>query len=366
MSDSALVVDPSTAAVPAPSAAASIAAASLGGWIVSPLYDSLLITLSPLLSMAVLIGICALGLAGPELLILSQVFVQAHLVIVFLRSHGNRAIYAQFPLRFTLVPLLLMAAVASSRRIALLVVVVGFFWDIYHTAQQTFGLSRIYDRLSGNRSDALRAADRVLNHLVYVGPIVAGVGFVANLKPFARLGGIGWTAFEQVPSIGEAWHAWLARGVVGFAIPFLAWYAWRTWQLHRQGIVPSAQKLALLFSTALTSVVMWGFFPIGAGLFVSNLFHGAQYFALVAHHERHTITGRMGRAPSARDFAITWLVLIVLGGVYGVWGALFVSHHGILSGYDSLGVRLAFAVSLSVSILHFWYDGFWSVRRNQV
>jgi hypothetical protein len=307
------------------------------------------------------------GMTAPQITILSQIFVQAHLVLVFLRSHANQEIYKQFPLRFTAVPAVLMTAVAASRTVAVLVVVIGVFWDIYHSAQQTFGLARIYDRIAGNGAEVHRTADRWLNHLIYVGPIIAGLAFVSNLQPFNKLSSVGWTLFTVVPAYGNAWHAWLTVLIGAMGIPFLGWYCWRTWVLRRTGFKVSIPKVTLLVSTAFASVVMWGFCPLNEGLFVSNLFHGVQYFALVAHTERHTLSSRLGREKGSSDFAATWLVVLIVGIVYGAWGAFFVAKHSIISDYESLTVRLAFAVSLTVSILHFWYDGFiWSVRRKQI
>ncbi len=59
--------------------------------------------------------------------------------------------------------------------------------------------------------------------------------------------------------------------------------------------------------------------------------------------------------------------MLALGISYGAWVSLFLARCNIVSGYDSLAIRLAFAVSITISILHFWYDGFiWSVRKKLV
>ena len=59
--------------------------------------------------------------------------------------------------------------------------------------------------------------------------------------------------------------------------------------------------------------------------------------------------------------------MLALGISYGACVSLFLAGHNIVSSYDSLAIRLAFAVSLTISILHFWYDGFiWSVRKRLV
>ena len=48
---------------------------------------------------------------------------------------------------------------------------------------------------------------------------------------------------------------------------------------------------------------------------------------------------------------------MLVAGSYGVWAELV----------DSSEQRVALSVTLMVSLIHFWYDGFiWSVRRREV
>jgi hypothetical protein len=49
--------------------------------------------------------------------------------------------------------------------------------------------------------------------------------------------------------------------------------------------------------------------------------------------------------------------MVVVTGAYGLWAELV----------DSSKERVALSVTLVVSLMHFWYDGFiWSVRRREV
>ena len=87
------------------------------------------------------------------------VFTQGHLFLAFFRSHANVGIFREHPLRFTLVPLAVFALGSFSARVS------GrdedgrtVWWDVYHSAMQTFGFSRIYDVPGGRRSGRGRPA----------------------------------------------------------------------------------------------------------------------------------------------------------------------------------------------------------------
>ena len=92
-------------------------------------------------------------------------------------------------------------------------------------------------------------------------------------------------------------------------------------------------------------------------IFVVNVFHAVQYFAIVWWSEGgrlRDVLGPLGRG-AARPFA--WLVLAAPSLLYGYVAVV-----------QPTAIRHAVsAIALSVSILHFWYDGFiWSVRRKEV
>ncbi|MDD9936662.1 MAG: hypothetical protein OXT09_23825 [Myxococcales bacterium] len=87
-----------------------------------------------------------------------------------------------------------------------------------------------------------------------------------------------------------------------------------------------------------------------------NAFHAVQYLGLVWARERNTmirlfrLTGRSYAAPVA---------LILFLGLTGLYGLIMkaTSNH----------VRIIWSITTTVSLMHFWYDGFiWSVRKGQV
>jgi hypothetical protein len=143
--------------------------------------------------------------------------------------------------------------------------------------------------------------------------------------------------------------------VLAIGVPFLVYYAVAYWRLHRRGYRISAPKVVLLASTAGCSIYTWGFNTFGEAFFIMNFFHALQYFALVWWTERKNMVSlfRLGGTRWAHGLAFGLFLAIALG--FGIWAEFF--------GNSDVAVN----VTLVVSIMHFWYDGFiWSVRRRQV
>src|SRR3954468_1910550 len=97
----------------APPNPATAAAPARPGFIVSPLYDLTFFVLAPLLWIGIGEWSIHAGMSLIAIAILSKAFTHAHLVIVFLRSHGNRDIFMQHRVRFLVVPVVLLAVISS-------------------------------------------------------------------------------------------------------------------------------------------------------------------------------------------------------------------------------------------------------------
>ncbi len=291
----------------------------------------LLLALTPLATWK----LSAFGLSGSPSDAFLGAFIMAHLVIVFFRSHGNAEIRARHPVRFWIVPpaLLLLLVFSSPARTAAAALAV--WWDVYHSSLQTFGLGRIFDRNAGNDPESGRALDLALSLLLYAGPILSGSMLLFHASPLYSLEGGAWV------SALIAFQPRIRLLVIAAALLFLVLYFETYAVLVERGYRPPREKVALHLGTAAVSVWAWGFNPLGMALFIMNFFHAWQYFALVARYER-------------RNFGLP--VLVGSGFLYGaVFGIL-----GELSAW-------ALSVTLVVSLMHFWYDGFvWSVRRKEV
>ena len=135
--------------------ASQVATTSRSPWIVNRLYDGVFFIFSPLLALALGIGIAGTALTkgsfqvggyeGSAANLFIGMFIASHLFIVFFRSHVNRSIFKLYPFRFTLVPVALLAGMVVSEWITAFAYVLAIWWDVYHSSLQTFGLGRIYD-----------------------------------------------------------------------------------------------------------------------------------------------------------------------------------------------------------------------------
>lgn len=285
------------------------------------------------------------------------IFTMAHLAAVFFRSHGNPKIFALFPYRFTVVPLVLFTAMCLSQWVLVSVIVVGVWWDVYHSSAQTFGLCRIYDMKQGNSPEAGRQLDFWLNILLYCGPILAGVTLFDHLHSFDSYKRVGATFYESLPAIATSYQPLIRYAMLGVGVPFLAYYVYSYSRLAREGYKISPQKTALLASTGFVSIITWGFNSFGEAFFIMNFFHALQYFAIVWWSEKKNITRLFGYENAKNGMRRAFLLFLTLPLMFGAVAAMAGNWNN----------QILINVQLVVSIMHFWYDGFiWSVRKKQV
>ena len=336
------------------------------GYIVSPWFDWLFFLAPPVLALIMGWGISNSELANHEFVwwkwrvtwsgLLIGIFIHAHLVLVFVRSHGNREIFQLHKLRFLLVPLLLYAAMVSSNYVIYTASVVATFWDVYHSGMQTFGFGRIYDAKVGNDPKDGRVMDWILNQLLYAGPIVAGATMIDHFEDFNEFADVGWMFFTKVPVFMESNQAYFAWAIIGAGFGFLVIYVAQAVQRARAGERVSWQKTFLYVSTGAVSLYSWGFNSWGEAFFIMNFFHALQYFGIVWAMEKKTMLRRLGLEGSRLGKALVLALFVAVPLLYGTWVQ-----------YMDPGIHALWAITLVVSLMHFWYDGFvWSVRKQQV
>ena len=338
-----------------------------GGYIAGPVYDAVMFVGAPLLALGVGAAISGTALADEPLLLWGHAetatgifigsFIMAHLVLVVVRSHGNPRIFARHRWRFVGVPVLLWLLLWASDWALVIAVVVTVWWDVLHSSLQTFGLGRIYDVRRGNPPALGRRLDLGLNVLLYVGPLLAGATLLAHLAVLETFEKVGATVFRAVPVYAEAQQGLLGRGLLVLGGLYLVVYVLGYLRLARRGYRVSWQKLLLLVSTGLCSLVCWGFDSFGEAFFVMNFFHAWQYFGLVWWSERGNLRRRLGLEGRRFGGAAALLLMVGAAFAYGLWAECV----------DGGEQRAALGLTLVVSLMHFWYDGFiWSVRRGEV
>jgi hypothetical protein len=280
--------------------------------------------------------------------------IHAHLVAVFFRSHGNPSIRKLYPIRFFIVPVILWIGIVVSPWLAAASTVVATFWDVWHSGAQTFGFARIYERNHGTPPELGRRLDFVLQQVLYAGPILAGATLMDHVASFSSFERIGDAFFSAVPAKVEGHARYLTYGVLVVGTAVVIAYVLTYWQLARRGHwKPPWLKIWLVASTGFVSIYTWAFNSWGQAFLIMNLFHAVQYLALVWAMEGKRIATLM-RLPSRPQVALA----IYLGSViaYGL-------------GVQALDSDLTtlWAITMVVSLMHFWYDAFvWSVRRAQV
>ena len=337
---------------------------SRGPFIVSRTYDWLFFLGAPMLALSLGILVSGSSLATDTWLFGGEddtlvgffigTLVHAHLVAVFFRSHGNPAIRTRYPIRFFVVPVVLWLAIVVSPWVAAAVTVVATFWDVWHSGAQTFGFARIYERNHGTPPELGRRLDFVLQQVLYAGPILAGATLMDHVDSFASFERVGDALFTAVPAQVEGHARYLTYGVLAVGTAVVVAYVVVYWRLARRGDwTPPWLKIWLVASTGFVSIYTWGFNSWGQAFLIMNLFHAVQYLALVWAMEGKRIAKLVGLAARPRVALALFLASTL---VYGL-------------GVQALDADLTtlWAITIVVSLMHFWYDAFvWSVRRAQV
>jgi hypothetical protein len=337
-------------------------------FVVSPAYDWAFFLLAPIAALALGILVAVSDTAQSPFIFAGAdttlagfaigALIHAHLVAVVFRSHANASVFRQHPVRFVAVPIALFALLVASEWAATASLVIATFWDVYHSGAQTFGFARLYDRNAGASPETGRRLDFLLNQVLYAGPILAGVSLGAHLDELEAFGALD-DPFAQliatVPANVLGWRAWITWGVLAVGTMVVAYYVFAYVRLARAGHPVSRLKVFLLGATGLCSIYTWTFDSWGEAFFIMNLFHGVQYLALVWAIERKNIASRFFRE---RARSTLYAALFFFGSVlvYGLAVELM---------YASW--QAAWALTMVVSLMHFWYDGFvWSVRAGAV
>ena len=339
------------------------------GYMVSPLYDSIFFIGSPLIALAIGLGLGYIwfpALLNPKyaikggedwIILFIAVWTYSHLCAVVFRSHVNQKIYAQFRYRFTVVPIVLFICFLISDKMLVTGFVVTVYWDIYHTSMQNFGFCRIYDAKLGNPPDKGRGLDMMINHFLYIGPIFAGASFVTTLKFVERFATVGWYEPIHAANILILMQPHLQTLVTATGAVLLVYYIHRYLQSRAEGYRFSPQKLCLLISVGITSVWAWVFLSPFLAFFVVNFFHALQYFAIVWAKEKKNIRQVVRIPDKANGSALTFVLYV----------AVLIAA-GLAYNFESrLNIRWTGAFFMVVALMHFWYDSFiWSVRKKEV
>ena len=335
--------------------AAPVSASRPKLWILDSWRDLILYVGTPLL----LVPVFALAQArwSPQdiYLFVAAFGAMGHHLPGMIRAYGDRALFERFKWRFIFAPLFLLAVCTAffwwDLKGILLVV---FFWGVWHGLMQTYGFCRIYDAKTGTFDTLTRRLD--------FGMCVIWFATAVALSPY-RLSDTLDTYYmcggpfipPSMVQLGQGLILLLAVAVSGL---FVAHFC-RLWIIGKR---PNPVKVALL----VTSIAFWWYCNnlvanILVGIALFEVFHDVQYLSLVWIYNRNRVE---------KDSNIAGFMRFVFrrsGSLVGLYVGLVLAYGSVSYINAHIGMdtvkRILTGVVTASTLLHFYYDGFiWKVR----
>ena len=272
-----------------------------------------------------------------------------------IRAYGDRALFERFKWRFILAPLFLLAVCTAffwwDLKGILLVV---FFWGVWHGLMQTYGFCRIYDAKTGTFDALTRRLDFAMCVIWFATAVALSPYRLSDtLDTYYMCGG----PFIP-PSVVHHGQQLFLLAAITVSVLFLLHFG-RLWVIGKR---PNPVKVALL----VTSIAFWWYCNnlvanILVGIALFEVFHDVQYLSLVWIYNRNRVE---------KDSNIGGFMRFVFrrsGSLIGLYVGL-VFAYGSLSYFNAhLGIdtvkRILTGVVTASTLLHFYYDGFiWKVR----
>jgi Tfp pilus assembly protein PilF len=272
-----------------------------------------------------------------------------------IRAYGDRALFERFKWRFILAPLFLLAVCTAffwwDLKGILLVV---FFWGVWHGLMQTYGFCRIYDAKTGTFDALTRRLDFAMCVIWFATAVALSPYRLSDtLDTYYMCGG----PFISPSIIHHGQQLILVVAIV-VSILFILHFG-RMWIIgHR----PNPVKLALL----VTSIAFWWYCNnlvanIIVGIALFEVFHDVQYLSLVWIYNRNRVE---------KDSNIGGFMRFVFrrsGSLIGLYVGLVFAYGSVAYFNAHLGIenikRILTGVVTASTLLHFYYDGFiWKVR----
>lgn len=272
-----------------------------------------------------------------------------------IRAYGDRALFERFKWRFILAPLFLLAVCVAffwwDLKGILLVV---FFWGVWHGLMQTYGFCRIYDAKTGTFDGLTRRLDFAMCVIWFATAVALSPYRLSDtLDTYYMCGG----PFIP-PSVVHLGQQLILFVAIAVSVLFLLHFG-RLWIIGKR---PNPVKVALL----VTSIAFWWYCNnlvanILVGIALFEVFHDVQYLSLVWIYNRNRVE---------KDSNIGGFMRFVFrrsGSLIGLYVGL-VFAYGSLSYFNAhLGIdtvkRILTGVVTASTLLHFYYDGFiWKVR----
>ena len=326
-------------------------------WILNSWRDMMLYVGTPLLIIP-LFALAQTRWSAEDIYLFVAAFgAMGHHLPGMIRAYGDGALFERFKWRFVFAPVFLVAVcvvffVWDLRGIILVV----FFWGVWHGMMQTYGFCRIYDAKRGAFAAFTRRLDLATCFLWFGAAVFLSSSRMGQtLETYYSCGGI----YIAPWVVHRLQQCLLALAVTAGALT-VANFLW-AWS---RGKGANPVKIVLL----LTTITFWWYcnnlvVNILVGIALFEVFHDVQYLSLVWIYNRNrvekdnTIGGFM-RFVFRRSGSLVGLYV----GLVFAYGSLayFNSHIGI----ETMKRALTGVVTAS-ALLHFYYDGFiWKMRES--
>ncbi len=272
-----------------------------------------------------------------------------------IRAYGDRALFERFRWRFIFAPIFLLAVCVAFTWWDLKgIILVVFFWGVWHGMMQTYGFCRIYDAKTGSFATLTRRLDFATCAIWFATAVLlSSQRMTDTLDTYYASGG----PFIPPWLLHNAQQIVLI-GAIAVSVLFLLNFS-RMWA---DGKRPNPVKLALL----VTTIAFWWYCNNGvtnvlAGIALFEVFHDVQYLSLVWIYNRSRVE---------KDSSIGGFMRFI----FRRSGSLIGLYIGLVFAYGSLAYfnsrleidtikRVLTGVVAASGLLHFYYDGFiWKVR----
>jgi tetratricopeptide (TPR) repeat protein len=324
-------------------------------WILDSWRDLILYVGTPLLLVPVFAVAQARWSPQDIYLFVAAFGAMGHHLPGMIRAYGDRALFERFKWRFILAPLFLLAVCTAffwwDLKGILLVV---FFWGVWHGLMQTYGFCRIYDAKTGTFDALTRRLDFAACVIWFATAVALSPYRLSDtLDTYYMCGG----PFIP-PSVVHHGQQLILFAAIAVSVLFVLHFG-RMWLIGNR---PNPVKVALL----VTSIAFWWYCNnlvanILVGIALFEVFHDVQYLSLVWIYNRNRVE---------KDSNIGGFMRFVFrrsGSLIGLYVGL-VFAYGSLSYFNAhLGIdvvkRILTGVVTASTLLHFYYDGFiWKVR----
>src|SRR6187397_2800472 len=326
-------------------------------WILDSWRDLILYVCTPLVILPIFLLAQARWSPQDIYLFVAAFGAMGHHLPGMIRAYGDRVLFERFKWRFILAPLFLLAVCVAffwwDLKGILLVV---FFWGVWHGLMQTYGFCRIYDAKTGTFDALTRRLDFAMC-LIWFGTAVALSPYRLSdtLDTYYMCGG----PFIP-PSVVNLGQNLILGAAIFVSVLFGAHFV-RTWVAgHR----PNPVKLGLL----VTSITFWWYCNnlvsnILVGIALFEVFHDVQYLSLVWIYNRNRVE---------KDQNIGGFMRFIFrrsGSLVGLYLGLIFAYGSLAYFNSQLQIetikRVLTGVVSASTLLHFYYDGFiWKVRES--